>query len=304
MQDIIAHMRSQCTTVSEGGPSFYQSYANIAEAAPTTQLPAHGKVFAQGLQVLPHILEDLLECARDFPAYGLLGHLPSSWIPSILEGTGEEAPRMTSDAFGSQARRMLDKPPADDSVPYRPGSYQNLLQSTLLLLKLATLTSSIGVQTSNTQAAVGVLWNTLRGLTSSMAQYACSNSKSGISTTGNMSAEAKEIQYCEDYNMTQLVGQLAVQEYCRAVKDRPAVADACCQMMTTLLQASEEFICSLVAKKIVCHGDESFEALGKHQTSRHSMRIACMLLKHAQPPCKTHAQYAQCSQVVFCLILM
>ena len=236
------------------------SLCNHYRGSTKTQLPAHA--IAEWLQGLFHILDDLLECAADFPDYGLLSQLPSSWIPTFFVGTTHES----CDTYGSQARQMLDKLSPDNSVPYRPGSYQNLLQSILLLLKLATLTSSIGVETPNTQAPLGVLWHTLRGLTNSMAAYACSNGKSGSSIIGNMSTEVAEVQCCEDYSMSQQVVQLAVQEYCKAVKHRPAVADACCKLMMALLQASDEFICNMVTVEIVCQGNASFEARGKHHT--------------------------------------
>ena len=152
---------------------------------------------------------------------------------------------------------MLNKLPPDDSVPYRPGSYQNLLQSILLLLKLATLTSSIQVETPKTQAALGVLWNTLRGLTNSMAEYASSKGKPGISSTDNMSDMAAVLQHEEDSMMSKLVVQLAVHEYCKAIKNRPAIADACCKLMIALLQATDESICTRVANEIVCQGNKS-----------------------------------------------
>ena len=278
VQDIIAHLRSQFTPLSEGGPSFSAPYASIAEAAPTTQLPPHPS--AECLGFLPHILNDLLECATDFPAYGLLSNLPSSWIPAFPEKTAEGKTCMPDD--GSQARQMLDKLSPSDSVPYRPGSYQNLLQSTLLLLKLATLTSSIGVETPNTQAALGVLWSALGGLTNSMAAYACRNSKSGSSIIVNLSAEAAEKQHCEDYSNAQLVVQLAVQEYCKAVNKRPVAADTCCKMMTALLQASEESICNMMCSEIVSQGDDSSEAPGKHQTQLRK------LLEDARLLCATY----------------
>ena len=159
------------------------------------------------------------------------------------------------DRIGSQVRQMLGRLYPDDPRPHRPGSYQNLLQSTLLLLKLATLTSSIRVQTPNTQSTLLALGKTLRGLVNSMAEYACNKKKSGISNTSNMSGMTAVIQQEEDSMMSKLVVQLTVPEYCKAVTSRPATAATCCKMMTALMQASEEEATE-VATEIVRRGDE------------------------------------------------
>lgn len=63
-------------------------------------------------------------------------------------------------------------------------------------------------------------------------------------------------QFMEDGKISYLIARLAVQEYCKAVTSRPAVADACCKMMTALLQASEENHYFMVTKEIVCGGEE------------------------------------------------
>ena len=280
VQDVVAHMRSQSTPMSEGGPSFLKVYASIVEAEPTMQLPACST--SAGSQVLPHILDDLLECATDFPAYGLLGQLPSSWIPTFNSQTAEAVTHVPTDANGSQGLQMLARPPLDSSVPHRPGTFPNLSHSVLLVLKLATLTSSIGVQTPNTQAALDILWNTLKAWSHSMPEYGDSQRESLYIISSNQPEHhdsnrdqlTGDDQFMEEGKISYLIARLAVEEYCKTVTSRPAVADACCKLMTALLQASEETHYFMVTKEMVCRGEQSLKQ--SRSTAHHhtSLRIA------------------------------
>ena len=229
------------------------------------QLPAWST--SEGVQVLPHILDDLLECARDFPAYNLQGQLPSSWIPPCDPQTAEAVTRVPTNASGSQAPQILDRPSLDSSVPHKPGTYPNLLQSVLLVLKLATLTSSIGGQTPNTQAALDILWNTLRAWSHSMPEFGDSQRESLYIIASNQPEHhdsnrdklTGDEQFTEDGKLSYLIARLAVEEYCKTVTSRPAVANACCKLMTALLQASEETHYFMVTKEIVCRGKQSLK---------------------------------------------
>ena len=91
-----------------------------------------------------------------------------------------------------------------------------------------------------------------------MSGFAGSKSKSDNLNASNIPSEAVDLekQNVEDGMVTLLVAQLAMQEYCKTVTSRPGVADACCKMMTALLQASEEDHYFLVTKEIVCGGKE------------------------------------------------
>ena len=297
VQDIVARIRNVCQPVSEGGTNFLGVYTAIAEAAATTQLPPCSS--QDPLQISLMTFNEFLKHARNFPCSSILAQ-----FPLVSDTHSEAAATLPGDIVSRQVQNWRAQEHANDSRPHRPGSYHNVLQSTLLLLKLATLTSSIGMETSNTQAALGILWNALRGLTNSMAAYACSKSKSGISNIHNLSGLAAVLQHEEDSRMCQLVVQLAVPEYCKAVKNRPATADTCCKMMTALPQASEEEVYRDVADEVVRQGNDTFGSthsqlqhigalreLGKHNSTAHSLHLAyaCRLLR--QLSCNVFLQY-------------
>ena len=284
----VADMRHQRNITTEGGPGILTIYGSIAEAAAVTQLPLQSP--SQSSQhpfgPLLTILEELLSDAGLLLSSDLLAGLPASW-----HQTADAATSVFIDSVnGSHFHETLGSFQPWNSGPHRIGSYQNLLQSTLLLLKLATLISSMGVQTSNTQAAVGVLWNTLRGLTNSMAAYASSKSKSGISSTSSMSALAAVSEQNEENRIiTKLVAQLAVQEYCKAVTCKPAIADTCCKMMIALLQASVEGVCRVAASQVSSRGYESFAVSGMLQSSgtfRAGIQHQCSVCAKAHSACQ------------------
>ena len=165
--------------VCKGGP-FLTTYAFIVDAAPSTSVPCPTTSLTesdfQSFQLLLSMLSELLKAAKGFEAD--VKRLP----PTLLQAYKAIMSRPGS-THCSDMRQLSDLLYPKPSALHRLGSFQNMLQFALLLLKLVTLTSSISADSANTQAAVSILWKCLQNLTDSITEHAASRGTSGTYKT-------------------------------------------------------------------------------------------------------------------------
>ncbi len=188
----------------------------------------------QPQQCIRHILEGLLRSARSFK------HM--------------EQARPTEFNEAAEHAAEVNGPKSDNG-----SSYNMLLHTTLLLLKIACLASSITVDPTATSTALTALWKTIRGLSNSIADYTHSSSNSNSTSRSSWATILSDPVYDaeEERHISALLAQLVMPVFRQTVKTDAAVADICCRLLLALMTNSSTCTCRTVAAQIVKRGQKS-----------------------------------------------
>ena len=149
---IVSVIRGRRSPLLQGCTAFFEYmevYPSLARAAPTTSLVLQTSPDAlpNPLQLLHDVLSELLVA---------VAHYEATPFPPAIFAKAEAVFSAHGDSVGQEMRQTLRFQDPEASSPQGPDTYEVALQSALLLLKLAELTSSVGKQTTNTQTALGM----------------------------------------------------------------------------------------------------------------------------------------------------
>ncbi len=115
--------------------------------------------------------------------------------------------------------------------PFDPGAitYNVLLHTALLLLKLASLADSITMDSPNTNLPLRVLWESIQGLSVSISQYTDNPSNSNSNDPFDILLGPPKIKFepVEERHMSTLLVILAMPMLEQTITDSGPVADTC-----------------------------------------------------------------------------
>ena len=208
----------------------------IARATPMMVVPAFAliRTSLQPLTLLLKVLDSLMLAATVFEVAGTM-------VPTRLRA--EPRTGIERNTMSSQLKQEFSVIRPGSFSPQGVASRQIKLLSTMLLLKLAEFTSSISEQTPNTQVALGMLWQAIRGLTHTFAEH---------SDSQELDKEKQPENIC---SLAGLLVDVAQPMYCQMTCQIPAAADTCCKLMTALMQTSEQAVRIHVACRIAQLGE-------------------------------------------------
>ncbi len=199
----------------------------------------------QPQQCLLYILKGLVESARDLKCAEQ--HPPTALCENFRQHLKNLA-TLWGQSGNSSSHQSDRKPSGIDS-------YNTLLHTTLLLLKLACLTSSITVETTNASIALSSLWKTITHLCNSIKEYTHSSNSSDLGPLASMLTQPDPaFEAEEERHISALLVQLVMPVFRDTIKGNAAVADTCCKMLLALMTKVKKATYRSIATQTVKSG--------------------------------------------------
>ncbi len=148
--------------------------------------------------------------------------------------------------------------------PVAPGAitYNVLLHTALLLLKLASLADSITMDSPNTSLPLRVLWESIQGLSVSISQYTNNPSNSNSTDPFDILMGLPKIKFepVEERHLSRLLVILAMPMLEQTITDSGPVADTCLCLLLALMANTKIATYRTVAAQIMRTG-QCFSAM-------------------------------------------